>query len=136
MPFGSTKGKSTKSRGDYQNLYLTAIRPRIPLQEICPSELFTQTTITKASIPVYYCSVYYIRTWGQPKCPSVWEGLSTAVKYSKSGTLCNSESELKRTVCGCDGNHNVEWKISKILKYTHSHGMIQVLYIYSKFNSM
>ena len=46
-------GKVQNPRGDYQNIYLTTIRPRIPLQEICPSELFTQTTITKASIPVY-----------------------------------------------------------------------------------
>lgn len=34
-------GKVQNPRGDYQNIYLTTIRPRIPLQEICPSELFT-----------------------------------------------------------------------------------------------
>ena len=52
MPFGSTKWYSP--RRDYQNIYLiTILDPESHFQEICPSELFTQTTITKASILVY-----------------------------------------------------------------------------------
>lgn len=126
MPFGSTKWYSP--RRYYQNIYLITIRPRIPL----PRNLSFRIIYPNNNNKSIYSGLFITAFITISK-----HGNSLNVhQRQKNGTLYNNENELKGAMCGYDGNHNIEWKISRILKYIHINRMIQFLYIYSKFDSI